>query len=118
MTTIAAEPVRGPVARLRGAPAEHGENLIHQPRTGGASDMPSIETVEVRAARPIRPELIDLADADVTNPSLLQLFELILKGPRGLESLVRRPDLQPHLIPKFLALAACRSRCSASRWRW
>jgi hypothetical protein len=48
---------------------------------------------------------MDVVDADVTNPSLLQLFELILKGPRGLETFVRRADLQPQLIPKFLALA-------------
>lgn len=103
MTTTIADPARGPVARLRNEQPRHcTEVLSHPSRPASEPAMPSIETVEVRAARP---EPIDLADSDVDNPSLLQLFEMILKGPRGLERIVRRPDLQPQLIPKFLALA-------------
>lgn len=105
-TTSIPESARGPVARLRNEQPRHATELLsHPPRTESETDMPSIETVEVRASRPVRPEPIDRADADVTNPSLLQLFEMILKGPRRLETIVRRPDLQPQLIPRFLALA-------------
>ncbi len=72
---------------------------------GRAADLPSIESVEF-GKLPRRPEPADIVDADLSDPTMLQLIELILKGPRGLEYLVRRDDLQPRLIPRFLAIAS------------
>ena len=106
MTTTAAE-IRGPVSRLReSVPGHSAANLVQHLKPTSESAMPSIETVEVRTAPPVRLEPIDLTDDDVADPTMLQLIEMILKGPRGLEKLIRRDELQPQLIPKFLAIAS------------
>jgi hypothetical protein len=71
----------------------------HQP-IGVEVPIDEIEVVSAPAPAESEPEL-----RDVERAGLLALVEMILKSPRRLDRLIRRADLQPALIPRFLAIS-------------
>ncbi len=71
-------------------------------RLAPAAEVP-IEEIEIVAPPPV--EELEADPGDVKRASLLQLVEMILKSPRRLDRRIRRTDLQPALIPRFLAIS-------------
>lgn len=59
-----------------------------------------IEIVSAPAAAESDPD-----PPDIERAGLFPLIELILKSPHALDRLIRRADLQPALIPRFLAIS-------------
>jgi hypothetical protein len=62
----------------------------------------SLDEIEIIAPPVGEPEP---GPGDVERAGVLQLVEMILKSPRRLDRLIRRTDLQPALIPRFLAIS-------------
>jgi hypothetical protein len=78
-----------------------------------SSDIPSSES-DLICQAPLVPPDVALAPTEQpegpeaatgNEPTTLQLVELLLKDPAGVDRLNRRPDLQPLLFPRFLLIA-------------
>jgi len=62
-----------------------------------------IDEIEIVSPGPV--EDLEAGPGGVERAGLLQLVEMILKAPRRLDRLIRRAELQPTLIPRFLAIS-------------
>ncbi len=94
-------------ARLREESLDHDHRIDHESNDDSCY-LTEADILPDSADEPVDTEPVE-DELDTFEPGgkveTLSLVETILKNPRGLQKLIRMPEQQPELIPRFLAIS-------------